>query len=930
MPELDRLRDPAAPGALVGRASELGLLAASLDLAHGGSPQVVGIEGAAGIGKTSLIRHFVAGAAASAVVWASGDPDETDLPWGVLRQLSAAATAAGVPGAGDLGRLIEGLDPGADPLMVGTGLLRLLEADDIVVVIDDAHWADAQSLAAVRFALRRLVSEKVMVIVTYRPEDAGRLGEGWRRLLEGSGTGTRVRLGGLAAPDLAQLAEGVAGRALSERGAARLLEQTAGHPLYARSLLEQVPLATLERTSGPLPAPVDLASAVAARYASIRQPAQELVAAAAVLGRRCTVADMYALSGVQDSGEALAEAVEVGLLAEMAGAESAEVDFPHVLVRSAIYHDLSPGRRRRLHARAASVTSGRAALGHRFAAATGPDPELAEDLERDARSELAARRLAAGGQQLARAAQLTPPGALRQARQLSAVEALLVAGEMTSAAELAWEPGSIEGGPWADYVSGYLALLSAQPDTAETLLTRAWETSKDVSNPPGAPADLRARIASQLAILAIVRVDYPAMLRFGEAAVAAGAAEGWVATFAWFARIIGLALAGRIGEARALLGSLDAPGGPAGLEGLAARGMIRLWTDDPAGAYEDLSEILRRAEAGEPLRISQVTVYLGEAALRLGRLDEAVIHTELAVVQAVDSGWVWDFPILYGLAACPRALRGDWAEAEAHAKTAAEWAAIIGTRSARAYAAQAGVYLAKCRDDMAALERAARDFVASYDSLEPGTHLLGPVLAEALANLGRTAEARAALEDFRPMAEAAGRLSALMAVARADAQLAAAAGDWDGARALFQQAIDAGHELGMPLAVAETQLAYGRAALRSGTRKEAVHLLTTALRTCQVLGAAAYAAIASRELSELGMAELDSMTPGTELLTSTEGAVATLVAVRLSNQEVAQRLMMSVKTVEYHLTHIYAKLGVASRRELADRLGRAAATLTAP
>jgi DNA-binding CsgD family transcriptional regulator len=69
------------------------------------------------------------------------------------------------------------------------------------------------------------------------------------------------------------------------------------------------------------------------------------------------------------------------------------------------------------------------------------------------------------------------------------------------------------------------------------------------------------------------------------------------------------------------------------------------------------------------------------------------------------------------------------------------------------------------------------------------------------------------------------------------------------------------------------------------------------------------------------MPEPESVPPGTELLTSTEGAVARLVAARMSNQEVAQRLMMSVKTVEYHLTHVYAKLGVTSRRELVGRLG---------
>jgi hypothetical protein len=140
--------------------------------------------------------------------------------------------------------------------------------------------------------------------------------------------------------------------------------------------------------------------------------------------------------------------------------------------------------------------------------------------------------------------------------------------------------------------------------------------------------------------------------------------------------------------------------------------MIRLWADDPAGVYEDLSAVLRRAEAGEPLRVSQATGYLGEAAFRLGRLDEAVIHTELAVAHAIESGRVWDFPILHGLATYPRAARADWPQAEAHAATASEWAAIMGTRSARAYAALARAYLAKCRDDLPAVEQAARELVA--------------------------------------------------------------------------------------------------------------------------------------------------------------------------------------------------------------------------
>jgi DNA-binding CsgD family transcriptional regulator/predicted negative regulator of RcsB-dependent stress response len=920
-----------APGSsrFVGRGQELALLSLRLTEASEGHPQVVGVEGVAGIGKTSLVRRFLTGQGGT-LLWGSGDEGEAGLPWGVLGQLARAAAAQGLP---QLSKLVARLDPQADPVMVGAGLLALMSEigvrPPLVVVVDDAHWSDPQSLAAARFAFRRLVSERFLGVVTYRPGEAARLGEGWRRLLDGDERATRLRLQGLASADLSELARATCGRPLSRRAADRLLGQTGGHPLYVRSLLEQLPLATIERSEGPWPAPADLASALSARLASCSQGAQDLVAMAAVLGRPCRVTELARLSaepaGSSSPGfaSALEEALSAGLLVEVPGTAGAEVEFSHVLVRSAVYHDLSPGRRRQLHARAGAIVSGEAGLRHRVAAAVGPDATLAGELERLARARFDAGRVSEGASILKKCLELTPAGPERRPRLLESAEGLLVAGDVPAAGELGEELAALGQDPWSDYVNGYLALLQAKVDEAERLFGRAQEALGAGEFPEGAPADLAARVASQLAIIAIVRLDYPAMVRFGEAAVAAGVSGPRVAQFAWFARLIGLSLSGRSDEALRLLGRLDQPGGPGGLDALVARGMVRLWTDDLAGAREDLSRALERAELGEPLRISQGLGFLAEVAFRQGRLEEATVQAELAVEDATEGGRVWDLAILHAQASFARAARGELEEAAAHAEQSTQWAALMGTNSARAYAAVARGALARARGDTAAFHAAAADLAEAYEALEPGAHILGPALAQSLADLGRTDEAAKELSSWEEKLASTGRRSGVMLAARVRGMLRAVQGQWPAAEAEFQKAVLIGEDLGMPLEVGISLLEWGRAAKASGERRAAVRQLTGAASRFSALGAGAYAKMAAQALQELGAAGPGPRDLPANGLTLTEGAVARLVAARLSNAEVAARLMMSGKTVEYHLTHIYAKLGVRSRRELAARLTEA-------
>src|SRR5262249_32641320 len=115
-----------------------------------------------------------------------------------------------------------------------------------------------------------------------------------------------------------------------------------------------------------------------------------------------------------------------------------------------------------------------------------------------------------------------------------------------------------------------------------------------------------------------------------------------------------------------------------GLEGLVARGLIRLWTDDLDGAAHDLHTAVHRATRREALRVSPALGFLGEVEYRRGMLSEAVLFTDLAAGNAEDNDRFWDFAVRHALATYPHAARAEWAEAEHHAAQSATWARAFG------------------------------------------------------------------------------------------------------------------------------------------------------------------------------------------------------------------------------------------------------------
>ena len=358
----------------VGRQRELAVLAGLAARARADRPQVVLVEGEAGMGKSSLITRFGPAVSGAAVLRASGDEGESSLCYGVISQVAAAARSLGVAAPA----LLSGeLDESLDPLAVGAELLSVFDTlgrsgQLTLLLVDDLHWSDPLSARALLFCLRRLLADRVLVVVTARPGQLARHGEGWYRFFAGDERATRLQLDPLGTAEVVALSRELGTGQLSRRAAALLLEHTAGNPLYCVALLQELGAEQLDRAHGPPRVPRDLASLLLARVSRLQPAAQELVMAAAVLGQRSPLHLVAELAGIEDPPVAVEQAAGASVLVQVPGELGDDISFVHPLVRSAVYYDLGAARRTALHRRAAGLLSGERSLAHRVAAAAGP------------------------------------------------------------------------------------------------------------------------------------------------------------------------------------------------------------------------------------------------------------------------------------------------------------------------------------------------------------------------------------------------------------------------------------------------------------------------------------------------------------------------------------------------------------------------------
>jgi len=890
-----------APAGFVGRQPELQILGERLAAAGAGHPQVVCLEGDPGAGKSTLLSRFLATLSDAVVLEVGGDESEALLSYGVLDQLQPQAPTT----------------PGTDPMAAGAQLLSLFDrlqagGQVVVLAVDDLQWADSPSSRAILFALRRLRADKVLTVVSVRI--GGLTDPGWARFLAGDARVTRIRLGGLSSGDLSELAGALGLGVLSEYGAARLAAHTEGNALYCRALLDEIGVAGLSVAGdGGLPAPRDLSALILARVASLPSAAQELLAAASVLGQHASLSMISAVAQLPDPQSEVDAAIGADLVVESAA--TSVLTFTHPLYRAAIYADLSPMTRRSLHARAAEQAEGRARLVHRVAASSGPDEALAGELEAAAVATAAVGDAGASAWALEAAAGLSPAPVDRERRLLDAAVVLLNAADTPAAARVlaSCQVDSAR----RDALWGLLGVFTGSP-TAEGRLLSAWE-----SHDPDREREIGARAATSLTNWAVITGRPDEALAWAERAVGGTTPGSPVRAMARAAQAYAYAAAGRSRDGLAVLDFLPASASDVALsetDALIMRGMLSVYADDLSGAIADLGVAAARLRTRLPSTYpGPCLAHLSDAYFRRGDWDAAVTHAQLATSMAQDADRPMDLARAHGWAAQVLAFRGEWAAAEAQVAAARAAAERFPVVLAMGAATLAGASLASAQGDLVAVlvatERVRATRRVGVGGC-PGIYNWRAIEADALIGLGRLDDAQTALDDFEAAIPAAGLASAALATARCRGNLAVARGQSVQAEAAFAAAQAIAPRVPMPFEHALLGLDDGRRLRAADRRSEAIAQLESAHRIFSDLGADPNVQVCASELAELHVtAATDS--PAVLLgLSRAELAVARLVATGLTNREVAAQLFLSVKTVEYHLRNTYQKLDITSRREL--------------
>jgi DNA-binding CsgD family transcriptional regulator len=692
---------------------------------------------------------------------------------------------------------------------------------------------------------------------------------------------------------------------LADDVCAGLVAGTAGNPLALRELAGTL---THDQLTGrePLPAPLDAGRLFLGRVRRLSPAAQRflLLAAAESGGAPGTVLHAAGAAGIP--GDALDEAERAGLV-EVA---NDRLVFRHPLVRSAVYHAATFLERRSAHLALASVLAAPADADrrawHHAAGAIEPSEAVAGALEASAARARARGGAAVAANALERAAQLSPDAADRAARYVAA------AGD-------AWDAG--------------------RPDRVRALL--------DAAEPLAAPPRARARLWF-LRGLVELRSGTPAAACRLLLRSAAEAAPGDQST---------VEALGYAGEAAAMLGD---PVLAAEAERLAAKlstvdgsplvGLLSGWAslgrDDWSTGARLLGEVVAEAAAADdPPR----QLWTGRAAIYLGDVSTARTCYGRAVAGARAAGEVGTLPMMLDRLAFTDVLAGHLADAQANATEGLRLAGDLGLDGGLALVSLA--LAAAWTGEAAACHRAAGhahdlaetrglrmiaaganwalgllalgagrpgEAAARLSALAPGEpadHTLirlwaTPDLVEALVRAGEPESAGAPLAAFERWARGSRSPGPAAALRRCEGLVS---GDTDSFRAAVRLA-PAGDRT---LERARSELLLGEALRRDRRRSESRAHLRDALEVFERAGATAWAARASTELRASGETA-HRHEPGEQVrLTPQERQIARFAGAGESNPDIAAKLFLSRRTVEYHLHKVFTKLGVASRTELA-------------
>ena len=886
------------PG-LAGRGHERAAFERALNLARGGTPQVLVVEGGAGMGKSALLDEFAAGVSADEnVIRATCDRFEVEVPFAIVGMLTG-----------------EWLDPLVSPVSVGRALLEWLgeqqpDGGVAVLLFDDVHWMDVASAAALRFALRRLRADRVLVVLARRPTDGV---HPWSSLLADTRLATRLVLSPLTVADVASMVIAQGSRSPDVARAERLRDQSGGLPLLIKALIQGADLdGPRVRRRGPA-ARVPTVKATERLIQTLEPSSRRLLQALAVIAAPADVIDLGQVADVADPTAALTEALGTPVLTRLD--DSHRVDFTHALFRDAVYDGIAPDQRREMHTRAADRTTGAVRLRHRVAAADRPDAALFDDLRTTARSHASNGEDGLAATSYLDARTVSPDAGERDRMLALAVFHHVRAGNLRDAVDLQPTLEGTTATSVRDLAMGILLRETGHPGPAREHLTTAVAAAQAA----GEPIAL-GQAALELATLHMNLTNGPGVVEAAQHAlrsdddVQVGQARVMLAMGLWFV--------GRSPEASRQLDQL-----PAAITGTwidatqyAVRGIMAFYANDYVLARRRLDAAVGMAHLWRPSVILD-QVYL-ERFLMLyasGDWDAATIDAANALALAEAGERTWLLPLAHAAAAQVPAGRGRWDEADHHLARARHFLAATPSFQGAGSVADAAVTLAVARGAWDEVLPILAPMVTGESLAQ--LVLLGayraaiPLSVEAHCRLRHLDEARAGLADFENAIEANPGAGGPYHVEYLRGLLAQTCGDAAAARVHYAEGLQEPGLDGRPLAKARLLHAYGRLELASGSRRAAIDLLRAARALYLELRAAPFQQRCEEDLAACGLRMADTK-ENPLALTAREQDVATLIARGLTNAEAAGELFVTAKTVEYHLGNIYAKLGISSRRQL--------------
>jgi DNA-binding NarL/FixJ family response regulator len=894
---------------VVGREPELAAVREWID-APSPTPALV-LTGPAGIGKTTLWEAGVAIARDRAwtVLVSRASEAEVELSFAGLTDLLDAVGASLVaklqaPQRRALEVALARAEPvGAppEPLAIAAALLNLLRdeslGDRVLIAVDDAQWLDRASAAALAFASRRVLGERVRLLLTVRADHSS--------ALERAVPARRLEVSAMTMVEAQRLLSEQLGLSVPRPLMSRLVETAQGNPLVVlelgRLLLER---GTLELGTE-LPVPELAGELFGARVQALPTLAGDALLVAALSGQ---------LTRAELAGAAEPAGIDEGVAYGVLVLDGDRVRASHPLHAAAAREHAPEHRRREVHLKLARVLGDEERAARHLALATvEPDAD---------RAAVVAAAAAAGRHRGAtrdaadlaeHAARLTPDGDPAEVeRLLTLAEYLMSAGELQRLRELL-EAGVDELPPGAPRALAHMLLADCSDQAGHVAhLELAIAESPD-------HAGLRAAaLASKVMLFAVLLVE-----RIVEA-------EGWAEEGLQAARSAGPDAERRALSAlawtRALRGvpvddlerRFGAGYGSTSLYEASVERVVAVrheFRGELAKARSIFERLLSVAdERGETISSEVMRLHLCEVALRSGDCHEVRRALEDAEQWATLDELV---PARMRCQALLATLTGDVDHARDRAAASLAIVETDGWDTLEIERALGIVALfARAPEEAVEHLQAVWKHTESEGIAEPGAFPVAPDLVHALIELGRTDEAAAIASTLRALAEAQDHPWGLATATRCEAIVELASHHSDSAAEALTMAADAYGELGLAFDRARTLLALGSAERRNRKWGAARGSLESAANEFERLGCIGWAEQARSELERVGARR----PAGEGKLTSAEERVVALAADGLSNKEIAATLVVTVHTVEVHLSHAYTKLGVRSRRQLAQAM----------